>query len=63
MVVEYIPYRLCDLGSISYQEGLYVLKCVLEGYRVLRQNKIGFYLLDETNICFNRRGKCKFWIN
>jgi hypothetical protein len=42
---------------------MYVLKCVLEGYRVLLTQGVGFYLLDEAAICFTRSGVCKFWIN
>ena len=42
---------------------MYVLKCVLEGYRLLLAQGMGFYLLDEAAICFTRTGICKFWIN
>jgi hypothetical protein len=63
VVIEPIPYRLSDLGVLSFSEGMYVLKCVLEGYRVLAAHSVDFYLLDETAICFNRQGVCKFWLN
>jgi hypothetical protein len=63
IIIEPVPYRLSDLGSLSFAEGMYVLKCVLEGYRVLLTQGVGFYLLDEAAICFTRSGVCKFWIN
>jgi hypothetical protein len=63
VVVELIPYRLSDLGVLSFAEGMYVLRCVLEGYRTLTAHGVGYYLLDEAAICFTRAGNCKFWIN
>jgi hypothetical protein len=42
---------------------MYVLHCILTGYRLLTAEGVGYYLLDETAVCFTKRGVCKFWIN
>jgi hypothetical protein len=63
IVSEHIPYRLADLGALDYQEALYILTAVLRGGKVLKENAVDFYLLDESNVCFNRKGKCKIWVN
>lgn len=42
---------------------MYVLHSILTGYRLLAAEGVGFYLLDETAICFTKTGVCKFWIN
>ena len=63
IVVEHIPYRLSDLGVISFQEAMYILATILQGYLILVKHKVPFYLIDDINICFNSQGQCKFWIN
>jgi hypothetical protein len=63
VVIEAVPYRLSDLGAISFPEAMYVLHSILSGYRLLAAEAVGFYLLDETAVCFTRAGVCKFWIN
>ena len=56
VVVEEITYRLSDLGSLTLEEGLYVMTCILRACEVLQKNEINFYMLDENNICFNGKG-------
>ena len=63
VVIEFIPYRLSDLGELSFADGMYIIKCVLEGYKILSNSQIEFYVLDDSSICFNKQGTCKFWIN
>lgn len=46
VVIELIPYRLCDLGALTFQEAMYIIKCVTEGYKTLAKNNIPYYLLD-----------------
>jgi hypothetical protein len=46
VIIEAIPYRLSDLGSLSFTDGMYILKCILQGYKVLTDNHISFYVLD-----------------
>lgn len=62
-MIESVPYRLSDVGVISFHEAMYILHCILSGYRLLIAEGVGYYLLDETAVCFTKRGICKFWIN
>lgn len=39
------------------------MSCVLRACEILKSHQIDFYMLDETNICFNHQGQCKYWIN
>ena len=60
--IEYIPYKLPDLGALNYEDSIYVLFQCANGLKVLKE-KYSVFIIDEELIGFNYLGICKLWIN
>jgi hypothetical protein len=62
ILIEKINYRLPDLGTISFRDGIYVLRQGLKAVKVLGSMFQNF-LIEEEYIGINFDGECKYWLN
>lgn len=62
MYFDKIEMRLSDVKDLGYGEGLYMLRIMLEGYRMLVA-RFGWFRVVEDMVFFSSEGDVYVWIN
>lgn len=62
VIIERVSYRLSEIKNLTPEEGLYVLKRSLIGFKAIQELN-GCMRIDDSLICITPDGRIKVWLN